>query len=915
MSTVGLSENPAGADPEAGRSPLLAAYGRPERAPARDQTDRAPARDQTNRASESDQQEAVFDEVLDSTGQVRPHYAGLVAELDDLGEAELGRRSEAGRRISHEQGVAYNVYGEPRGSERAWELDPVPFLISSAEWTALEKALVQRATLLNRILADCYGSQQLLRSSWLPPALVFAQPDFLRPLHDVRVPRDTFLHFYAADLARSPDGQWWVTSDRTQVPTGAGYALANRMVTSRILPEAFRNCAVQRLAGFFREVQRTLAELAPRGNENPRVVLLTPGPYNDTYFEQTWLARYLGYSLVEGQDLTVRDDRVYLKTLGGLEPVDVILRRVDDDFCDPLELRNESVLGVPGLVEALRAGNVTVANALGSGLVQSPAFMGFLPGLCRHLLGEELALPSVATWWCGQKDAGEYVLEHLDEVVVKSTFRSSLPGSRIGGEMTPDEREALRQRILFQPHLFVGQERVPLATAPSWNGTSVQPRPVALRVYLVATQDGYAVMPGGLARVTPEVAGRLISTQIGSSSKDTWVISDAPVQARSLLQVARDEDIELRRVGNNLPSRLADNYYWLGRYGERSDATARLLRAALLRFSLESARDVGPLLSLIQPVLETLTAQDQLPGLRENPLLRDDPEGLEAELLATIFDAERKGSLMSLADQLQKLVILVRDRSSNDLWRVLRTLDDGLAPAAAAAGPMLAGDAVRVLNHVILGIAAFHGLARENMTRAQGWRFLDIGVRIERAMYLSTFLASALQSPEAENPSVLETVLEVADCTITYRSRYNLLPNIAAVYDLVMLDDTNPRSLFFQLNSILRHLEKLPRARESALPSAADRILIASLSRLQLLDPRPLARMAGAWHESETGQLLRDILIELPRFSDLIAVSYFAHSEISHAGWASRRSGAGESIVSQIASMARNEGRTPGTVL
>ena len=280
---------------------------------------------------------------------------------------------------------------------------PIPFVIAPEEWRALETGLIQRATLLNKILADCYGAQELIRSRWLSPALVFGQPDFLRPCHGIRVPDRHFLHFYAADLARSPDGRWWVISDRTQIPTGAGYALANRLVTSRILPEPFRDNHVHRLAGFFRDVQNTLAQLAPRQADNPRVVMLTPGPHNETYFEQAYLARYLGYMLVEGQDLTVRDNHVFLKTLSGLERVDVILRRVDDDFCDPLELRNDSMLGVPGLVEAMRAGNVTVANALGSGLVQSPAFMSFLPGLCEHLLGEELKLPSVATWWCGQK--------------------------------------------------------------------------------------------------------------------------------------------------------------------------------------------------------------------------------------------------------------------------------------------------------------------------------------------------------------------------------------------------------------------------------------------------------------------------------------------------------------------------------
>ncbi|MEW6306774.1 MAG: circularly permuted type 2 ATP-grasp protein, partial [Verrucomicrobiota bacterium] len=431
----------------------------------------------------------VFDEFLLADGSVRPHGGTFLKEIEALGAEELRRRADTCRRMVHEQGITYNVYGDPSGVERLWQLDPIPFLISPEEWAALETALVQRAMLLNRILADCYGPQELIRSGWLPPGLVFAQPDFLRPCHGIRTPHDTFLHFYAADLARSPDGRWWVVSDRTQIPTGAGYALANRLVTSRILPEPFRDCHVHRLAGFFRDLQESLARLASRHADNPRVVLLTPGPYNETYFEHAYLARYLGYSLVEGQDLTVRDDRVFLKTLSGLEPVDVIFRRVDDDFCDPLELRNDSMLGVPGLVEALRAGNVAVANALGSGLLQSPAFLAFLPGLGKHLLGEELKIPSIATWWCGQKSARQYVLEHLDDLFVKPAFRSAARGMTPGAAFTEREREALRKRIQFQPHLFIGQERIELSTAPSWHGNGLAPRPVGLRVYLTATPN------------------------------------------------------------------------------------------------------------------------------------------------------------------------------------------------------------------------------------------------------------------------------------------------------------------------------------------------------------------------------------------------------------------------------------------
>ena len=821
----------------------------------------------------------AFDEFLTAAGAARPHYQRLVRELNRLGADELRRRHETGRRIIHEQGITYNVYGDPRGMERPWHLDPVPMLIAPDEWRGIETALCQRAELINRILADCYGAQDLIRSGWLPPALVFAQPDFLRAAHAARRPDDTYLHFYAADLARSPDGQWWVISDRTQIPTGAGYTLANRLVTSRILPEAFRDCQVQRLAGFFREMQASLAQLGSRRTDDPRVVLLTPGPYNETYFEQAYLARYLGYALVEGQDLTVRDDRVFLKTLSGLEPVDVILRRVDDDFCDPLELRNDSMLGVPGLLEATRAGNVTVANSLGSGLLQSAAFMAFLPGLCRHILGEELRLPSVATWWCGQKSAESYVRGHLDDLFIKPAFRSNLRGTDPDKPLSAAERDTLRRHIAFQPHLWVAQERVRLATAPSWTGSAIAPRPVGLRLYVIATPDGYRVMPGGLSRLAPEAGGRFISMQRGGASKDTWVLSDQPVDEVSLLHRA-GASIELRRVGNNLPSRMADNFFWLGRYSERADSTARLLRSALLRFNPENT---GSALPLIAPLLDTLESRGQLSAATEHPERRQNPEALEAELLAAIFNPRQPGSLRATADQLERLGMLVRDRTSNDLWRVVSQLNDKLT--VPATNPvMLAGDAIGLLSQTLIHLASFHGLARENMTRAQGWRFLDMGQRIERASFLGTFLDAALRSPDADNPSILEAVLEVADSTLTYRSRYNLLPEMAAVYDLVLLDDTNPRSLLFQLLQLEQHFSKLPREREGALPSPAHRILIGVLAAARLLDPRDLIPGDGDWHDTATGQTLRRIRRDLPRLSDTLSASYFAHSAISRAG-------------------------------
>jgi uncharacterized alpha-E superfamily protein len=393
------------------------------------------------------------------------------------------------------------------------------------------------------------------------------------------------------------------------------------------------------------------------------------------------------------------------------------------------------------------------------------------------------------------------------------------------------------------------------------------------------------VMPGGLSRVAPRAGDSSVSMQRGGASKDTWVLSDEPVEELSLLS-SSGPNIELRRVGNNLPSRLADNFFWLGRYAERADATARLLRSALRRFTPERG---GGTLPQLLPLLETLEKQGQLtrqqnPGQSQSQgqtMSRQNPEALEAGLLAAIFDPQRDGSLRQLVGHLQRIAMFVRDRTSNDLWRAANQLGDLLANAPQEK-ILLAADALGILNQSLLGLAAFHGLARENMTRAQGWRFIDLGMRIERSLSLCTFLDCSLRSLEADNPSVLETVLEVADSTLTYRSRYNLLPNIAAVYDLVLLDDTNPRSLFFQIRQLAKHLEKLPREIESVTPQQM--ILRECISRLRLLDTREMMTHLKDWPAGDTGRVIAETLRDLPRLSDAIAVGYFAHSEISRTG-------------------------------
>ncbi len=814
----------------------------------------------------------AYREPCDVRGELKPHWARLLGMVAGLSGTERLRRMESARRIISEQGITYNVYGDERGMERPWELDPLPMLLEAGEWREIEAGLIQRATLLNEIIADCYGGQRLLRSGDLPPALLYGQRDFLRPVCGTRPRGGRFLHFYAADIARAADGRWWVISDRTQIPTGSGYALANRLVTSRVLPEAFREGNVERLAVFFRRMREALSAMSPRPGQEARVVILTPGPYNETYFEQAYLARYLGYTLVEGQDLMVDSGRVVLKTLSGLEPVDVIFRRVDDAFCDPLELRSDSILGIPGMVEALRSGTVSVANMLGTGIMQSPAVSGFLPGLCQRVLGEELRMPSRATWWCGQDAARRHVLENLDRLVVRRGFGEAGRTGVIGGDGKGSKEARLRDAIGFAPHDWVGQERMQMSQVPCWEGTGFVDRPVVLRVYLCGTPDGYVAMPGGLARTGAGAAESGVSMQEGGASKDVWVLGDGPVEEATLLSGVGAE-VELRRVGNNLPSRLADNFFWLGRYNERLDAAARMLRATLLRFSPDVG---GSGLRQLIPMLRTMELRDQMPV--GSARVDRSTEALEGDFLEAVYGKARACSLRVLAERLVHLAMLVRDRTSNDVWRVLSELERELAIEVST---WSVGEVIGVLNRALMLVSGFKGMARENMTRSQGWRFLDLGQRLERALALGGFLMETLASFDAEHPSVLESVLEVADSTITYRSRYNLLPNLVAVYDLVLLDETNPRSLLFQMLQMQKHLERLPRSDQRVLLGEDERVLLEVITRVRLLDPRELASHRGALMDSEVARALEMVGKGLPQMSEILSAGYFSHSRIS----------------------------------
>jgi uncharacterized circularly permuted ATP-grasp superfamily protein len=810
---------------------------------------------------------SAYDELSADGVTPRPHWARIMKSFRAIGSEELGRRWERAERRIRENGITYNIYSDPLGANRPWKIDIVPFLIPAEEWRFLEAGIIQRAQLLSRVLEDLYGSQELLANGRFPAALLFANPAFLRPLVGVRVPAHSYLHMLAVDLARSPDGQWWVLSDRTQAPSGSGYALENRTIVSDVLPDIFRKSNVLRLAPFFRAQRDALAALSQR--DNPRIVLLTPGPHNETYFEHSYIARYLGFTLVAGADLTVRDRSVYLKTVDGLERVDVILRRVDDSFCDPLELRSDSLLGVPGLVDAIVAGNVIVANALGSGLIETSAIMPFLPGLSKHLFGEKLKLPSVATWWCGQPYALDWVLSHLDSVVVKPAFPSRGAEPVFGAELDPAEKDRLAEKLLAHPHEYVAQEQVALSNAPVWDNGRLHSRSVVLRAYVLNTGNGWTAIPGGLVRVA-ESEGSVVSMQRGGHSKDAWVLWDSPVDTFSLLH-PRNKPVVLRRELPGVPSSVADNVFWLGRYVERAENTARIVRSMTPRVRRANEAELACLIRL-HSCLES--RQSKLPKAKNK---RPTSLEFEHELISIVTDAKRSESLASTLAEVSRVGGTVRERLSADMTFLIGQLRDTVEVGRDT--QFLEYPAMLTLWLELL--SAFSGMERENINRGVGWLFLSIGRRFERAIYLTRQLRE-ITTPLAERDwLLLECLLEVGDSSMAYRSRYYTTLQPLAVLDVLMADETNPRSLDFQLAHLADLYQRLPRHLPSELQAMREALAVLrgfDLRKLRYQLPGATKAPNGTDGLSQLELFLRGLERSLPSWSNNLSSRYFSHA-------------------------------------
>ncbi len=834
--------------------------------------------------------EAVYDELVTGQGQVRPHWQWLMGRLSPLEPVVLEERRDEAVQLLRQHGVTHAIYGDPQGAERQWPLDLLPFVMSAAEWAAIAAGVAQRVRFLNAIAADIYGPQRLLAEGLIPPSLLHANPGFLRPCWGALPPDGKFLHFTAVDLCRAPDGRWQILSDRTQAPSGAGYALENRSVIGRVLADCIGQGAVEPLAPFFAAFRDALHALSPRPDS--RVVLLTPGPYNETYFEHVYLARQLGVTLVEGSDLTVRDRQVFLKTLSGLERVGVILRRLDDDFCDPIELRASSALGVAGLVEAVRAGAVVVANALGSGVIETAAFKPLFAGLAPHVIGEALLLPDVPTWWCGRPADCAHVLQNLDGLVVKAAISPRRIKPAFGGELARAEREALIARIVASPRDFVGQSRVRLSTAPTWTGAHLEPRPLVLRVFAAAIGDEFVVMPGGLTRIAP-VDASVVSMQLGGGSKDSWVLTPPPdadgAPRPASAATPRDLVVALPAAANarrasagELPSRVADGLFWVGRYAERADGTVRLLRSVLIGVTDAVQpwryRDA-------EPILNFAAWMDLVPMI-------DHPQSFQPISLvqAALQDPAHPGGVIANLNRLLNAARRVRDWLPPDCWRIFVAYERHAAPAAVRAPPVRL--LLKLEELITLG-AALSGATAETMPRDAGWRFLEIGRRLERAIFLVGMMRGLASAPNAaraaekpiEERRLLSAILALSDSrggAVIDQGDGTL--DRAGLLRSILASESDPRSLAFQLAAIADHLAALPRPSESPASSRGlieTAMAVAEAARVAVPEAIVDASLRGGRLATADSDPLRAAFTRLnlliPQISDLLTQAYFTH--------------------------------------
>jgi len=794
----------------------------------------------------------VFREPFTLSGNKQEGWQRFYDAFDALGVDGLKEKNHRLTRMRREDGATYNLFDKSNDTGTSWELDPVPFPITAADWRVLETGIKQRAKVLELIVRDVYGPQSLIQHNLIPAELLFANPNFLHQCHNLQPSGGQFLQFYAVDVFRDSDGGFRVLRDYGSCPSGLGYSLENRIVISRVFSDLFQESNVSRLAPFFQKMHQSFSGREPFRQKDPGIVILSPGPDSHMYFEHALLSRYLGYPLVESQDLTVRNGKVLLKKLAGLEPVEVILRHLPDRQSDPFALRRGTAVGVAGLVQAAREQSVELVNMIGSGFVDTPSLSVFMQTLCSHLIGEELILKNQAGWWCGDEQSREYVLKNLDKLIVcRAMDRAATVGQNIKSD------------ILSAPHLFMANDGLFPSAAPAWNNNSVTSSYSVMRLFCCATDQGVEVMPGGLAISSASLSDLVEGSPEKLQSKDIWVLSDKPIEPFSMLE-GLESVAEFRR-GSDLPSRAADNLLWLGRYLERAEGLLRLLRAVYRRLSGEAKPQDLPEVPFL---LNLLRSKNSIPHPDAKEELIPPLGILAVQLHEALFKKELNGSVVRVLTLVQEAARNVRDRLSVDCWRVINRLEDFIEGQTE--------DPLDHLEDTLFTLSSFSGLAMESMTRGFGWRFMDIGRRLERAQYQTNLLHVALSRKCVITRSSLEALLEISDSIMTYRSRYRTTFQLAPVLDLLLADEGNPKSLAFQLSQLESHVDNLPQTSLKRFDSPEERLVLQMLTSIRLLDLKGVLNCEDGFNNKNLLLYLDNMKNNLKDFAQSITAHYLS---------------------------------------
>ena len=808
-----------------------------------------------------------------------PAWADFLSHLGPEGIHSLPARHDAMLRQVRDNGMTYNVYANADQPQRPWSLDLLPLLLTSQDWSQIEKGVVQRMRLLEGIMSDVYGMQHLLKQGAIPYALVQGHAGYLHAMQGNSPVGGRHLNLAAFDLVKGPDGCWWLLSQRTQAPSGLGYLLENRQIISNQFSQAFEAMPVRALADSYRSFVNALKMRTSVGMQ-AHIALLTPGPYNETYFEQAYLARYLGLSLVQGNDLLVRDEKLFLKTLEGLQPVHGLLKRVDDDWLDPLELRAESTLGVPGLLQAVRAGNVLVVNTPGSGFLESNALLGFLPKLSQTMLQEELLLPAIPSWWCGEKAAMQEVLPQLQECVIKPTYPFT-PGRTsfepvMGPRLDWRALETWQARIQNDPEAHTVQSFIPLSHTPTFAHLHSMPsRPVILRVFVLANEEGgWQVLPGGLARLGTQ--NGIASMQQGGSSADVWVLgnhrnsqdSTAIVQAKPTVQEAVFVASSQRH--RLVTSRAAENLFWMGRYSERTENTLRLSKLALN--TLNSEAQHSP--QLLDWLSQLCVAHGLVtPGVVQ---AQQSKRVFERALIAGFWDTQHTTGVGYNLRAIKLAAAAVRERLSPEHWALIEQTENAFFQPQENDAPVATSVwAQQLLTRTSQLMAALTGAQTDRMSRDDGWRLLSIGRHIERLDFLAHALASAVETDCLQSQAGFDAVLALFDSTITFHAQYQQSRTLGAMLELLLTHTDNPRALGWVAQTLRGRLAKMGHLANGATEALSRKIPVLSEVDFQSLSAD------GLHHTPELLALLSHCRQTARSVSDQLNSLFFSHSEES----------------------------------